>query len=186
MSRPSRLRTLAIAATVALLAALPMPVLAQSAASPAASSPGVASSQDPVALGTQLATRFLTILGEPDAAKTADLQAFLAPEFQIVRANGDRLGRAAYIAAPATVHQFTVTDVAATAAGDLIVVSYLLSTTETINGAEQTTTAPRLSVFRLVDGSWQMSAHSNFGAIPVAPAPGAPSAPSTPAASPAS
>ena len=125
----------------------------------------VLSAEDTLELGTELATQFFTILAEPEAEKSAALEAFLAPEFQIVRANGDRLGREAYLAAPAAVEDFTISDVTATQGGDVIVVTYLSATTETIDGVEQTTTAPRMSVFRLVDGTWQLSAHANFGAI---------------------
>jgi hypothetical protein len=125
------------------------------------------SAEDTLELGTQLASQFFTILAEPEAEKSASLEAFLAPEFQIVRANGDRLGREAYLAAPVSVDDFTISDVAATQGGDVVVVTYLIETTETIDGVEQTTTAPRLSVFRLVDGVWQLSAHASFWAISV-------------------
>ena len=150
------------------LLALPLPVLAQDASgSPVSEAVDAPSAEDTLELGTQLATQFFTILAEPEAEKSAALEAFLAPEFQIVRANGDLLGREAYLEAPADVEDFTIGDVVATRGGDVIVVTYLIETTETIDGVEQATTAPRLSVFRLVDGVWQLSAHANFGAISV-------------------
>ena len=165
MSRPHA-RMLALVALSFMV--LPLPVLAQDASgSPAPQAIDAPSAEDTLELGTQLATQFFTILAEPEAEKSASLEAFLAPEFQIVRANGDRLGREAYLAAPANVEDFTISDVAATQGGDVVVVTYLIETTETIDGVEQTTTAPRLSVFRLVDGVWQLSAHANFGAISV-------------------
>ncbi len=77
-------------------------------------------------LGTQLVTQFFTILAQPEIDKSASLEAFLAPEFQIVRANGDRVGRDAYLASPASVADFTISDVAATQGGDVIVVTYLI------------------------------------------------------------
>ncbi len=165
MPRPSVRMLLLIALS---LVAMPLPVLAQDASgSPAPQAVAAPSAEDTLELGTQLATQFFTILAEPEAEKAAALEAFLAPEFQIVRANGDRLGRDAYLAAPANVEDFTISDVAATQGGDVIVVTYLIETTETIDGVEQATTAPRLSVFRLVDGAWRLSAHANFGAISV-------------------
>ncbi len=146
---------LGTALAVLLLLPAAMPVVAQDA-SPAA---------PPAADGAALATRFLEILGLPDGEKTTELDRFLADEFQIVRANGDQLDKAAYLAAPATVAEFLISAVVATQHEDLVVVSYLLATTETIEGVEQTTTAPRLSVFHWNGVMWQLAAHSNFGAI---------------------
>lgn len=120
--------------------------------------------------GGALATRFLEILGLPDVDKVAALEGFLADEFQIVRADGSRLDRDAYLAKPATVHQFLITDVIATQHEDLVVVSFTLATTETIDGVEQTTTAPRLSVFHWDGADWRLAAHSNFGALATVPA----------------
>jgi len=120
--------------------------------------------------GGALATRFLEILGLPEADKVAALEHFLADEFQIVRADGSRLDRDAYLAKPAAVHQFLITDVITTQHEDIVVVSFTLAITETIDGVEQTTTAPRLSVFHWDGADWQLAAHSNFGALATVPA----------------
>jgi hypothetical protein len=53
-----------------------------------------------------------------------------------------------------------------TQGSDVLVVSYVVTTEETINGVTQSTAKPRLSVFRWVDGGWHLAAHSNFGALP--------------------
>jgi hypothetical protein len=127
-------------------------------------------------VGEALANRFFEILALPDEEKVGALEGFLAPEFQLVRATGDRLDRATYLAAPATVHEWRISEVRTTSAPDLLVVSYLVATTETLDGLEQTTTAPRLSVFRSVDGTWMLAAHSNFGAISTTTATPEPSA----------
>jgi len=146
---------LGAALAVLLLVPAAVPAVAQDA-SPAA---------PPTADGAALATRFLEILGLPDDVKASELEGFLADEFQIVRASGARLDKAAYVASPASVSDFLIRDVVATQHEDLIVVSYLLATNETLDGVEQTTTAPRLSVFHWDGAMWQLAAHSNFGAI---------------------
>lgn len=116
-------------------------------------------------VGTEAVTGFFTTLQKPEADRKADLEKLLAPEFQIVRAEGDDIARADYIASPPSVTTFTIANVNATVAGDSLVVAYQVETTETLNGVEQTTTAPRLSTFRKIDGSWRLVAHANFGAI---------------------
>lgn len=165
--RSARMRPTAIlSAVVALLLLLPaaLPAAAQDASSA------------PAADGQALATRFMDILGIEDAAqKASDLEAFLADEFQVVRANGDRVAKADYLQNAPTVHEFTISDVITTQDRDILVVSYMLSTTETIDGVEQTSVAPRLSVFHWDAGAWELAAHSNFGAISVTQASPAPS-----------
>ncbi len=102
----------------------------------ACSSSAAPTASDPNAQGSALVDQFFTILQQPDQAKTDQLKTFLTPEFQVVRANGD-----------------------------LLVVSYKVITEETVSGVKQSTTAPRLSVFRWVDGGWHLAAHGNFGAL---------------------
>lgn len=153
---------LLVAATLGLLLVVPVaaPVAAQDAS--AAPAPVLA---DVNADAGALATRFMEILGMPDADKGAELQTFLADEFQIVRANGTWADKAAYLANPATVHEFKVENVVGTQHEDLVVVSYMLETTETIDGVETTSHAPRLSVFHWDGMQWQLAAHSNFGVL---------------------
>jgi len=147
------------AAGLALLAAV---ALALAACSSAAAPP----TSDPDTQGSALVNEYFTILQQPDAAKADQLKTFLAPEFQIVRANGDQLGKDAYLLKPAAVKTFSISEVVATQGGDVLVVSYRITTEETLNGVAQSTAAPRLSVFRWVDGGWHLAAHSNFGALP--------------------
>ncbi len=140
-------------------------LVASTIALAACSSTGAPPTTDPDAQGSALVNEYFTILQQPGAAKIDQLKTFLAPEFQIVRANGDQLGKDAFLANAASVKTFTVSDVAATEGGDVLVVGYRITTHETINGVDQTTTAPRLSVFRWVDGGWHLAAHGNFGAL---------------------
>jgi hypothetical protein len=147
------------AAGLALLAAV---VLALAACSSAAAPP----TSDPTAEGTALVNKFFTILQQPAADKVAQLKTFLAPEFQIVRDTGDHLDKDAYLQNPASVTTYSLSDLVATQGSDVLVVSYVVTTEETINGVTQSTAKPRLSVFHWTDGAWHLAAHSNFGALP--------------------
>ena len=131
----------------------------------ACSSSSTPTASDPNAQGTALVNQFFTILQQPDAAKADQLKSFIAPEFQVVRANGDQVARDAYLTSAPKVATYAIDNVQATQGGDVLVVSYKIHTSETVNGVEQTTTAPRLSVFRYMDGAWKLAAHSNFGAV---------------------
>ena len=160
MHQPSVRRSRGLrAARLALLTAV---TLALAACSSAAAPP----TSDPTAEGSALVNRFFTILQQPAADKVDQLKTFLAPEFQIVRDTGDHLGKDAYLQNPASVATYSLSDLVATQGSDVLVVSYVVTTEETINGVTQSTAKPRLSVFHWVDGEWRLAAHSNFGALP--------------------
>jgi hypothetical protein len=165
-STPSRglLGSLLVIAT--LLVAMAIPASAQSPVP----------TDDIAAQGVALVDRFLTILSEPDDQKRADLEGFLAPEFQLIRADGTRFDREAYIADPSSVTGYSIGDLVATGADGGIVTTYLLTATVTIDGVTRTTTAPRLSVFSQHRDEWLISAHANFSPL-------APEADASPAAS---
>jgi hypothetical protein len=146
-------------ATLSLLLLLAVPASAQTSAQAA---PVL---DDPTAEGVALIDGYMTILGLPADAKATQLDELLAPAFQVVRSNGDRQDRAEYLAAPPAVETYTITDALATQDDDVLVVSYLFEASEALDGVEQTTTAPRLSVFRWSGDAWLLEAHANFGAI---------------------
>lgn len=124
---------------------------------------GEPSLDDPTAEATQLLDRYFTALAEKD---TQALDEILAPEFQVVRANGTVQDKAAYLADTPDVGDFSLDQVRATVGEDELVVSYQLTVTETVEGAAQPTgPAPRLTVFDWRDGSWRLVAHANFGAV---------------------
>lgn len=116
----------------------------------------------PAALGQRLVNRYFR------AIQTSDRQALeriLAPEFQVVRANGTVLDRDEYLANPATIGDYLLGPFFATLDGSSLVASYKVSVDSTIDGVVQPTTpAPRLSVFRLDGTNWLLSAHANFNA----------------------
>jgi hypothetical protein len=151
----------AVSACAALLFVLliAVPAVAQA---PAAAAPVL---DDPTAEGVALVDGYMAILGLPEDAKVAGLETLLAPGFQVVRANGDRQDRAGYLASPPEVETYAITDAVATQDADVLVVSYLLETSETVDGVAQTTTAPRLTVFHWIDDAWLLAAHANFGAL---------------------
>jgi ketosteroid isomerase-like protein len=110
-----------------------------------------------------------TFIGAVAKGDPAVLDAVLAPEFQIVRANGETIAKEEFLAGFPASHSitgdFSASKLHATGAGDVMVVSYALDISESIEGAAVAANAPRMTVFRYVDGAWQVSAHANFGAI---------------------
>ena len=106
-----------------------------------------------------------------NAAVSGDLgkiSAVLAPEFQIVRGSGLRYDASTYLAdglPTISSSKPTVTDIMTTNAEGLIVVSYWLEIEVAEGDKKLTRRAPRLTVFREVDGQWLVSSHANF-AVP--------------------
>jgi hypothetical protein len=102
-------------------------------------------------------------LATGDPAKIAKV---LAPEYQIVRSNGNGLDRTTYLTSlPKQRIRSKFSDIVATGAGDIMVLRYRIETDQTIEGKEVKGIAPRLSVFRKVKGRWLMSAHANFSPL---------------------
>ena len=96
------------------------------------------------------------------------LAPLLAPEYQIMRTNGVGYDRDGYLnrgvgtvsAQPDYSHE----DLVVTTADDVLVVRYFLRINETIDDKPVKKRAPRLTVFRKIDGAWKVVSHSNFGA----------------------
>jgi hypothetical protein len=102
-------------------------------------------------------------LASGDPAKIANV---LAPEYQIMRSNGNGYDRTSYLASlPKQRIRSKFSDIVATGGGDIMVLRYRIETDQTIEGKEVKGIAPRLSVFRRVEGRWLMSAHANFSAL---------------------
>ena len=101
-----------------------------------------------------------------DAVESGDpatLEAILAPEFQIQRADGTGLDKAEYVnGGVANLSEFEAADLIATREGDIMVVRYTLVVSETISGQPMQATAPRLTVFRWNGERWLVVAHANF------------------------
>ena len=100
--------------------------------------------------------------GEPDK-----VAAVLAPEFQILRSDGSTHDAAGYpdSTLPIISEMPSVEKLVVTAHGDIAVATYVINVDETRDGNLIEAYAPRLSVFRLEDGRWLLTAHGNFAAV---------------------
>jgi hypothetical protein len=102
------------------------------------------------------------VSGTPEA-----IGAVLAPEFQIMRADGTAYDKKGYLASGlpkvAAIPQFS--HVAVTAHGDLLITRYWVTVNETRNGKVVVAHAPRLTVFRREGDSWLVTAHANFATL---------------------
>jgi hypothetical protein len=100
-------------------------------------------------------------------AGPAALETVLAPEFQIQRADGNGLDRAAYIGGGAAtiIEIHGIHGLVVTTHDDLMVVRYLLVVAETVGGVMVEREAPRLTVFRREGDAWLVVAHANFARL---------------------
>lgn len=100
--------------------------------------------------------------GEPQK-----VAATLAPEFQIMRADGSTHDAAGYpnSVLPIISEMPEISKLKVTADGDVAVAVYYVDADQTRDGSLIEAYAPRLSVFRKVDGKWLMTAHGNFAAV---------------------
>ena len=126
------------------------------------------------ALAAKLVTAWMTTAGSADAAA---IEGALAPCFQRISFEGafGRSGEAEQLKAIAPKNA-KVSSIVATRSGDALVVTCLMSVTETMAGTTaQSDEQPRLGVWTIVDGSWQLVAWATFNMPSPRPAPGAPS-----------
>lgn len=90
----------------------------------------------------------------------------LAPEYQILRADGSGHDKAGYLKAlPRHNAPSTFSDIIATGNGELMVIRYRIETDQTVEGKAVKGVSPRLSVFRKEGGHWLLSAHANFAPL---------------------
>ncbi len=97
------------------------------------------------------------------------VEQFLAPEFQILRGNGRRYDAPNYLAdgLPSISRVLKeLTHIEVTKSEDVMVVSYWLTFEVDEGNQKSRWRAPRLTVFRKIDGDWRVSAHANF-AVPI-------------------
>jgi hypothetical protein len=114
----------------------------------------------PVEEGTVLADRFLKLITDRDVA---GLRSFLADGFVLQRADGTHVLKNEYLTRLPELGAYTIADVVATQQDNVLVVRWMLSINQVIDGrAFSTAPAPRLSTFVWSDGSWHLIAHANF------------------------
>jgi len=94
---------------------------------------------------------------------SAALAALLSPAFQLVRADGSSADREQYLANPATLNSFELTDFSVTSTGDVFVARFLGRTAEVVSGVEYSrVVAPRFAVMKRAGESGQIVAVVNF------------------------
>jgi ketosteroid isomerase-like protein len=106
---------------------------------------------------------WLDALASNDAATVT---AVLAPEFQIQRSDGRGFTRDEYLAGGRTrqVKPPVARDLVASEADGLLVVRYKMDVEQLADGKSIVGEAPRLTVFRKVDGRWLVVAHAAYPA----------------------
>lgn len=111
----------------------------------------------------QVILNWIAALSTNDATAVGKL---LAPEFQIMRANGKVFTKESYLKGLSGRRANPkINEISVTSHGDVAVVCYILSIDETLNGKEVQSLAPRLTVFRKGEEGWLISAHANFAHI---------------------
>lgn len=96
----------------------------------------------------------------------AKVDGVLAPEYQILRADGTGHDKAGYLKAlPKHNVPTTFSDIIATGNGAVMVVRYRIETDQTVEGKAVKGVSPRLSVFRKDGDRWLLSAHANFAPL---------------------
>ena len=99
--------------------------------------------------------------GNPEA-----VEAVLAPEYQILRADGTGHDKASYLNALPKHHvPSTFSDIVASGNDSIMVIRYRIETDQTVDGKAVKGISPRLSVFRKEGGRWLLSAHANFAPL---------------------
>lgn len=93
----------------------------------------------------------------------AQVDEVLAPQFQLIRANGEGFTRADYLKnLPSQNKRIAWSDVVATGDQSILVLRYRAEVDQVIDGKATTGTAPRLSVFISDGNRWMILAHANF------------------------
>lgn len=113
-----------------------------------------------VAIATQTQNEFFTAISAGD---TAALDAVLSDAFQLVRADGSHATKDEYLANPASIDDFALSDFDVTRTGDTIVARFTGSVTETIDGqVYDRDPAPRFAVMVRNGDRWQIVAQVNL------------------------
>lgn len=154
------------------LAGIAAAVLVLGAACSDSDSDSAATLSNPSETGSELVNKYITLLQDKDEAGLRD---FLSEAFIIQRADGSHSEKAAYLQNFPDIGPFTIEDVTALQADDALIVRWLLTVDEVINGQEFSgDPAPRLSTFVYQDGEWRLSSHANFNVPESATPPASP------------
>lgn len=101
------------------------------------------------------------------AGTPAAIGPVLAPEFQMMRADGSAYDKEGYLASslPKIAAIPEVTKLVVTAQGDYLVTRYFVTVNETRDGQTLQRHAPRLTIFRKEGAAWLVVAHGNFATL---------------------
>jgi outer membrane murein-binding lipoprotein Lpp len=122
--------------------------------------PRTSSSAEDVKIAEDTQNAFFQALKDGDAAA---LEKLLSPAFQLVRADGSSATKSEYLANPATMNSFELTDFITTREGDLIVAKFVGTTNEVIDGTEyKGDPADRFAVMQRNGDTWRIIAQVNF------------------------
>jgi len=120
---------------------------------------GARADEELQAVGRAAVERFYDALEQGGAA----LDPVLAPGFQLIRSDGRRYDRTAYLAAPSALQTFTLGDLTTTLAGDSLVVTFNATYETAIDGvAERGESLPRMAVFVRDGEAWDLAAYANL------------------------
>jgi len=105
-----------------------------------------------------------------DALTSGDpekVEAFLAPEFQLVRATGAAYDKKQYLAGgiPKISSRPVFDDLVVTRNGDIVVTRMRMQIQEKLQGRKAQSGAPQLIVFRAAPDGWQVVASANFAKL---------------------
>ena len=97
----------------------------------------------------------------------AVLDTILAPEFQVMRADGTTYDKPGYLASALPVIEAPpkIENLVVTGSAENLVAHYILIAKQTRDGVAIQTKAPRLSVFRKEGDKYLLVAHANFAAL---------------------
>ena len=118
---------------------------------------------DPSATGRELVVAWLTALQQKDLAS---LDAQIAPNFQLQRADGSSSNKAEYLANPATVDTYELGDtIVGLQSANTLTVRWAMKVAGQTNGVTvPNKEAPRLTGFEWTGERWQIITYANFNA----------------------
>ena len=106
---------------------------------------------------------FIDALFSGDSSR---IEAILAPEFQVLRGDGKSHDKTGYLTAlPKYQFRPRTSDLKITNHANMLVVTYMIESDQTIDNEPVAHVAPRLTVFRRNGENWLVVAHSNFAHV---------------------
>jgi ketosteroid isomerase-like protein len=92
------------------------------------------------------------------------LEDVLGDAFQLIRTDGRRYDREAYLAAPSSLTGYTIDGIRAFESDDVLTATFTATVTGQVGGQERETVGlPRMAVLGKADGGWKLQAFANLG-----------------------